>query len=83
MQAIDATKIRKLADARNVINDLQVRLMAREQALEDLARSCEIAVMTRQIHLTESFMQTALEQLEDKLVLPQEDNIDMKIRIYE
>jgi hypothetical protein len=83
MEAIDTTKIRKLADARKTINELQVRLMAREQALEDLARSCEIAVMTRQIHLTESFMQTALEQLEDKLVLPQQDNVEMKIRIYE
>lgn len=83
MEAIDTTKIRKLADARKTINELQVRLMAREQALEDLARSCEIAVMTRQMHLTESFMQVALEQLEDKLVLPQQDNIEMKIRIYE
>lgn len=83
MQAIDTSKIRKLADARKTINDLQVRLMAREQALEDLARSCEIAVMTRQIHLTESFMHTALEQLEDKLVLPQEEDVDLKIRIYE
>ena len=83
MEAIDTSKIRKLADARKTINELQVRLMAREQALEDLARSCEIAVMTRQIHLTESFMQTALEQLEDKLVLPQQEDIEMKIRIYE
>jgi uncharacterized protein YqiB (DUF1249 family) len=83
MQVIDATKIRKLAEARKTINDLQVRLMIREQALEDLARSCEIAVMTRQIHLIESFMHTALEQLEDKLVLPQEEDVDMKIRIYE
>ena len=83
MEVIDATKIRKLAEARKIINDLQVRLMTREQALEDLARSCEIAVMTRQIHLTESFINTALEQLEDKLVLPQEEDVDMKIRIYE
>lgn len=83
MEVIDATKIRKLAEARKIINDLQVRLMTREQALEDLARSCEIAVVTRQIHLTESFMNTALEQLEDKLVLPQEEDVDMKIRIYE
>lgn len=84
MELIDPSKIKKVTEARKIIADLQVRLLAREQTLDDLARAVEIAEITRQFELVTSFRQAAEDQLQDRIVVPaQGENVDMKIRIYE
>ena len=84
MKLIDTEKLRKVTEARKIINDLQARLLAREQALYDLARSVEIARFTNQYQLVDSFRQAAEEQLVDRLEIPAVgENTDLKLRIYE
>lgn len=84
MKLIDTEKLRKVTEARKIINDLQARLLAREQALDDLARSVEIARFTNQYQLVDSFRQAAEEQLVDRLEIPAVgENTDLKLRIYE
>lgn len=84
MELIDPKAIKKVTEARKIIADLQVRLLAREQALDDIARAVEIAEITRQFELVTGFRQAAEEQLQDRIVVPaQGENVDMKIRIYE
>jgi hypothetical protein len=84
MELIDPATLRKVTEARKIIADLQVRLIAREQALDDLARAVEIAEITHQFHLVTSFRQNAEEQLQDRIIIPAAgENVDMKLRIYE
>jgi len=84
MELIDPAEIKKVTEARKIIADLQVRLLEREQALDDLARAVEIAEITHQFQLVTSFRQTAEEQLQDRVVVPaQGENQDLKVRIYE
>lgn len=84
MELIDPAKLKRVAEARKIVADLQVRLLAREQALDDLARAFEIAQYSGQYQLVESFRTTANEQLEDRLIMPaQGENEDLKIRIFE
>jgi len=84
MKLIDTEKLRKVTEARKIINDLQTRLLAREQALDDLSRSVEIARFTNQYQLVDSFRQAAEEQLVDRLEIPAVgENTDLKLRIYE
>lgn len=84
MELIDPSAVKKVTEARKIIADLQVRLLSREQALDDLARAVEIAEITRQFELVTGFRQAAEEQLQDRIVVPaQGENVDMKIRIYE
>ena len=84
MELIDPAKLKRVTEARKIVADLQVRLLAREQALDDLARAVEIAQFSGQYQLVESFRNTANEQLEDRLVVPTVgENEDLKIRIFE
>ena len=84
MELIDPKEIKKVTEARKIIADLQVRLLDREQALDNLARAVEIAEITHQFQLVTSFREAAEEQLKDRIVVPaQGENVDMKIRIYE
>lgn len=84
MELIKVKEIKKVTEARKIIDNLQVRLLAREQALDDLARAAEIAEFSKQYHLVTSFRQTAEEQLVDRIVIPTvAEDQDIKIRIYE
>ena len=84
MELIDPAKLKRVTEARKIVADLQVRLLAREQALDDLARAVEIAQFSGQYQLVESFRNTANEQLEDRLIMPAVgENEDLKIRIFE
>lgn len=84
MQVVIPEEITEIKAAQEIIRDLQVRLFAREQALDDLARAVEIAEITKQYHLVTSFREAAEELLEDRLTLPAEDDSkDMKITIVE
>lgn len=84
MQVIIPEDIKEIDEAQKIIKDLQVRLFAREQALDDLARAVEIAEVTKQYHLVTSFREAAEALLQDRLTLPeQDDSRDMKITIVE
>ena len=84
MELIDPAKLKRVTEARKIVADLQVRLLAREQALDDLARAFEIAQYSGQYQLVESFRNIANEQLEDRLIMPAAgENEDLKIRIFE
>lgn len=78
---IDPASIKRVKDARKIVEDLQVRLMQCEMHLEDLARCAEIVQMTNQFHLLSSFTSAANEYLKDKVEMPEQDTGDMKIKI--
>jgi len=71
MEIRDPKAIKKIAEARKLVEDLQLRLFRCEQALDDLARSAEIADITKQTHLMSSFVEAAQVCLEDRLTLPE------------
>jgi hypothetical protein len=84
MELIDPKEVKKITEARKIIDDLQVRLLAREQALDDLSRSVEIAEITKQFQLVTSFREAADEQLKNRVVVPAiGENQELNIRIYE
>ena len=84
MELINPKEIKKIAEARKIIAELQSRLFTREQALDDLARAVEIAEITKQFNLVTGFRETAEELLKDRLTLPKaNDSEDMKITIYQ
>jgi len=59
------------------------RIMELEMRLEDLARACEIAMITRQFDVVESFKATADECLLKKIVIEQPTAEDFKLTILE
>jgi hypothetical protein len=81
MIVIDPASIKRVKDARKIIEDLQVRLMQCEMHLEDLARCAEIVQITNQFHLLPSFTAAANEYLNDKLEMPEQETGEMKIKI--
>jgi hypothetical protein len=84
MKIINTDEIKKITEARKIINDLQLRLLSREQALDDLVRVVEIAEITHQFHMVSSFKEAAEQQLQDRIVVDvAEETEDLKIRIYE
>lgn len=84
MELINSSAITTLEEAQIAINGLQSRLLRTEQALEDLARSLELAAATGQLYLTDSFRQAAEELLKDKIQVPAEgENEDFKVVVIE
>jgi hypothetical protein len=77
MEIRDPKAIKKIAEARKLVEDLQLRLFRCEQALDDLARSAEIADITKQTHLMTSFVEAAQVCLEDRLTLPEISEEDL------
>jgi len=87
---IDSTKlvnpaeITELEKAQELIANLQSRLLAREQCLDDIARAVEIAEITRQFQLVTSFREAAEEMLKERIqVDTQGEDQDLKVRIFE
>jgi hypothetical protein len=84
MELINPDDITELEKAQDTIKTLQERLLAREQALDDLARAVEIAEITKQFQLVTSFREAAETMLQDRIVIPSEgEDQDLKVRIYE
>jgi len=77
MEIIDPKSVKKIKEARELILDLQKRLFRCEQALDDLARSAEIADITKQTHLMQSFIEAAQVCLEDRLTMPEVSQEDL------
>ena len=85
MEIINPKDITKLKVAREVVLELQRRLFRCEQALDDLARSAEIADITKQTHLMQTFVDAAQVCLVDRLTMPEvaQEDLDRPVTIIE
>lgn len=84
MELINIEEVTELDRAKELIAELQARLIVREQCLEDLARAVEIAEVSRQFQIMTSFREAAEEQLKDKIDVPMTGaNQDMKVQIFQ
>lgn len=79
MELIDVESIESIDQAKEKIKFLQERLFDCERHLDDMARSAEIAVITKQFHLMESFINQSTEFLAERLTVPEQDTSDLKI----
>ena len=82
MDFIDPKELKPKA-ARQMVLDLQLRLLKVENCLDDIARAAEIAQFTRQYDVTNAFCNDAEELLKDRIVLPEIEQGDTKVRIIE
>ena len=57
------------------------RIMELEMRLEDLVRACEIATITRQIEMIDSFDSTANDTLAKKIIIDQPTVEDLKLTV--
>lgn len=57
------------------------RIMELEMRLEDLSRACEIAEITRQLELVESFRRSADDTLSTKMVFKRENTGDINLTV--
>ena len=85
MEIIDPKSVTKIKAARELILDFQRRLFKCEQALDDLARATEIAMISGQYQLLHSFIQETRECLNDRLTLPElsQEELNQKMVIIE
>jgi hypothetical protein len=81
MQIIDSEQIKRVKQAREIIDTQQKRIWQLEQTLDDLARACEIAQYSQQYNLTETFRDTANDMLQDRLVAPEVEQGAPKFKI--
>ena len=71
----------KLVNAPDNLDDAIKRIIEVEMRLEDLVRAAEIASITRQLELVESFAQAANETLKTKIEMVQPSAEDLKVTI--
>lgn len=81
MQIIDSEQIKRVKQAREIIDTQQKRIWQLEQTLDDLARACEIAQYSQQYNLTETFREAANDMLQDRLVAPEVEQGTPKFKI--
>ena len=70
MELINSAEVKRARDARKLIDTLQQKLWATEQALDDLSRACEIAQFSRNFEVTAAFRDAADKILETRLTAP-------------
>lgn len=84
MEIINPQEVKKIKEARQLIAELQTRLLANEQALDDLVRAVEIAEITKQFQVVNSFRAAGEALLQNRLVVPAiGENENLKIQIIE
>ena len=82
MEFQDPTKLKPKA-ARQMVLDLQLRLLKVENCLDDISRAAEIAQYTKQYDVTNAFCNDAAELLKDRLTIPEIEQKDQKFTIIE
>lgn len=70
MILIDTNDINASKKVKTLIDELQMRLLQTEDALEDIARAAEIAQITGQVEMMSAFVTQANEVLADRIVRP-------------
>jgi len=70
MDQINFDEIKASKKVKQIIADLQNRLLHTEDALEDLARAAEIAEITGQVEMMSTFVTQANSLLQDRIVRP-------------
>lgn len=83
MNLINSIEIRKIKEARKIIDEQQRRIFQLERILDDLARASEIAQYSQQYHVVETYRVEAEEALVDRIVVPELEHSaeDLKIRV--
>jgi len=76
MMITNVKSLKKITEARGIIDQLQQQLLRTEQTLDDLVRASEIATTMNSWHLLDSFVTAARECLLTRLVVP-EHQIDV------
>lgn len=70
MELIDVNEIKATKKVKQLILDLQIKLLSTEDALEDVARAAEIAEISGQFEVMNTFVRQANEVLADRIVRP-------------
>lgn len=70
MELINTNEITASKKVKKLINELQLRLLQTEDALEDVARAAEIAQITGQVDMMSAFVSQANEVLADRVQRP-------------
>lgn len=70
MEPVDFNNIKASKKIKQLIDDLQTRLLRTEDALEDLARAAEIAGITGQLEMMSTFVEQANTVLVDRVQRP-------------
>jgi uncharacterized protein (DUF1778 family) len=70
MELINTNEITASKKVKKLINELQMRLLQTEDALEDVARAAEIAQITGQADMMSAFVTQANEVLADRVQRP-------------
>lgn len=83
MEIRDPESIKKIKEAREIIDVLQTRLYKVEEELENLHRAVTIAMESGQYQLILGFLQDANECLQDRLTIPEisEEELNRPITI--
>lgn len=81
MELINTKELRKVTEARKIIDNQQKRIWDLERALDDIARATEIAQYSGQYNVVETYRTEAEELLKDRIVIPEEEQQEMKLRI--
>jgi hypothetical protein len=70
MELIDTNEINASKKVKTLIDELQIRLLQAEDALEDVARAAEIAQITGQVDMMSAFVAQANEVLANRTARP-------------
>ena len=70
MELINTEDLNATKKVKELINNLQLRLLQTEDALEDVTRAAEIAQITGQVEMMEAFVSQANQILANRMVRP-------------
>lgn len=70
MELIDVNEIKATKKVKQLILDLQVKLLSTEDALEDVSRAAEIAEISGQFEVMSTFVRQANLVLADRIIRP-------------
>jgi hypothetical protein len=70
MELVDVNEIKATKKVKQLILDLQIKLLSTEDALEDMARAAEIAEISGQFEMMSTFVRQANEVLAERIIRP-------------
>lgn len=70
MEPVNFDNIKASKKVKQLLAELQIRLLQTEDALEDITRAAEIAEVTGQVEMMSTFVTQANELLKDRVVRP-------------